>query len=403
MPGHYIGHTQLWKISIGGVKHRMRIEYKEPHEFVDSTKFQPAGVTLCIIGKIFEDDAEWGEIAIGHVCHMVIEKSGRSSVVSRMWLGDIFSQNSTYVNSLGNSYLLRVYKWTHQYALNLWTNLVEEMSCLADFLPKFYRTERKRQSNTLLDLEMSLDVRNNAANQNKNEIEEDEKSADDYFLPAPSHVKRIGNTNQNNNSNNNMNSTKLSVGSSAGVDESKSNDSAASQGPRVTIFKRNSNANDTNGGTASKTNASGSSITHIKYNIGMNNVSSSTSGGPSGTSASKGGGEVVHDTITNVNDDDDDDDVDASRIDLHINGDDDEDDDYNDRQSSAVTHSNRQDDSMISASDNNGSDGNEEDNEEDDEDGPSPSPSPAGSNNAGALVPRVSQASTRRIARGVAI
>ena len=89
-----------------------------------------------------------GMIAIGHLIHIVrtIDDNGNSELRSRFWLGDInypeTSDNIVFanmINNIANTYLIRYIKASSSLAYNILKHCSEEMHCLKEILPDFYK------------------------------------------------------------------------------------------------------------------------------------------------------------------------------------------------------------------------------------------------------------------------
>jgi hypothetical protein len=150
-PDHYLNHAFIGKRIIGGVKQKFRVEYLPPQDFIATEHF-PSNVTACIYGEIFIQDKEFGEIQIGHLCHIVIEQGiGQNELVSRMWLGAIHKSESGFpppsvVNYVANTAMYRYFSMPYSWARNQWTHLLEEMGCIGNVLTSFYGPETTRLS-----------------------------------------------------------------------------------------------------------------------------------------------------------------------------------------------------------------------------------------------------------------
>lgn len=117
--------------------------------YCDVSKFAAAGVTACIIGKIYILHRDFGEVHYGHICHIVKEKGfGQNEMVSRMWLGEVKKEGSGFsmAHFVGNSYLYRYFSMPHSWALSVWSHMIQEMGCIVNLLPQFYREELARLS-----------------------------------------------------------------------------------------------------------------------------------------------------------------------------------------------------------------------------------------------------------------
>ena len=130
----------------------MRITYVNPVMYCDVSQFSAAGITACIIGKIYMFHSDFGDVQCGHVCHMVKEKGlGQNELVSRMWLGEVKKEEAGFppaslVNAFANGYMYRCISMPYSWAFDQWTHMLQEMGCVVNFLDKFYHEELARLS-----------------------------------------------------------------------------------------------------------------------------------------------------------------------------------------------------------------------------------------------------------------
>lgn len=147
LPGHYIDHRFLCTQKIGGNTQKSHIEYVNPVEYCDTSRFAAVGITACIIGKIYIFHRDFGKVHFGHICHIVKEKGlGQNELVSRMWLGDVSKEESGFpppslANFIGNGFLYRYFSMPYGWAVSQWTHMLQEMGCIANLLPEFYQNE----------------------------------------------------------------------------------------------------------------------------------------------------------------------------------------------------------------------------------------------------------------------
>eukprot|EP00602_Paraphysomonas_sp_CaronLab_P013579 CAMPEP_0185040334 /NCGR_PEP_ID=MMETSP1103-20130426/38274_1 /TAXON_ID=36769 /ORGANISM="Paraphysomonas bandaiensis, Strain Caron Lab Isolate" /LENGTH=432 /DNA_ID=CAMNT_0027579591 /DNA_START=224 /DNA_END=1522 /DNA_ORIENTATION=- len=149
LPGHYIGHSFIYKQRIGETNYRMHVDYLNPSEYCDTSLFVTANVTACITGQLYQYHKDFGEIYIGEIVYIVKENGIRNQLVTRMWLGDVRKVSSgfppsSFVNYVANSYLYRLLAMPYSYAFDMWKHILEENGCIAHLLPHFYRAENAR-------------------------------------------------------------------------------------------------------------------------------------------------------------------------------------------------------------------------------------------------------------------
>jgi hypothetical protein len=132
----------------------IQIEYIRPSKFFDINKFEENNITACIIGKLnIKDNFFSTYIHIGYVFYIIREINGRSELRIRYFLGDFFyylenNENyyySTLIHYLTNNYLFRIMKLPISFGKDLYKNCLEEMLCLKEFLPNYYKTTLKEQ------------------------------------------------------------------------------------------------------------------------------------------------------------------------------------------------------------------------------------------------------------------
>ena len=115
-PGHYIGASHLVHEYIGDEITKLRITFREPSDFFDTTKFAEAKVGVAVCGNVglLEEDVQ-----LGHLIHFVRDTDFGCEMRSRFWLFDAEEK-------LGR---------------NLMKHCIEEMGNLADLLPGLYAKE----------------------------------------------------------------------------------------------------------------------------------------------------------------------------------------------------------------------------------------------------------------------
>jgi hypothetical protein len=139
-----------------GVKHRFHVDYVNPIDYIDTSKFAQVGITACVTGQLYVVDKDFGEIFLGHIVHIVQERGvGYYELISRMWLGHIDKQPSggagggytfpppSLVNYFANSTVYRYFGLSNSWARSYWIHLVQEMGLIANLLPIFYPIEVK--------------------------------------------------------------------------------------------------------------------------------------------------------------------------------------------------------------------------------------------------------------------
>ena len=111
-PGQYIGASQIIKNKGIGFVTKLRIVFHDPSEFMDTSKFQAAGVGVAICANTYDIE----KIPRGRLIHLVRDTSYGCEVRSRFWM----------------------YKADDTDGRSLMQHCLEKMGCLADFLPALY-------------------------------------------------------------------------------------------------------------------------------------------------------------------------------------------------------------------------------------------------------------------------
>lgn len=115
-PGHYIGASHLVHEYIGGEIAKLRITFREPSNFFDTSKFPEAKVGAAVCGNIGLLEAD---VQLGHLIHFVRDTDFGCEMRSRFWL----------------------FKAKEGMARDLMQHCIEEMGNLGDLLPNLYAKE----------------------------------------------------------------------------------------------------------------------------------------------------------------------------------------------------------------------------------------------------------------------
>ena len=118
-PGHYVGASHLVHEYIGGELVKLRITFREPSEFFNTSRFKEARVGAVICGNVglLEEKGQ-----IGNLMHFVRDTDYGCEMRSRFWLFDA-------PDKLG---------------AGLMQHCIEEMGNLADLLPDLYKKETSK-------------------------------------------------------------------------------------------------------------------------------------------------------------------------------------------------------------------------------------------------------------------
>ncbi|MGD0916458.1 MAG: hypothetical protein ABSB22_08370 [Thermodesulfobacteriota bacterium] len=112
-PGHYIGASHLVHEYIGGELTKLKITFREPSEFFDTSRFKEAKVGAAVCGNVglLEENKQ-----LGHLIHFVRDTDFGCEMRSRFWL----------------------FEADEKFGAALMQHCIEEMGHLADLLPNLY-------------------------------------------------------------------------------------------------------------------------------------------------------------------------------------------------------------------------------------------------------------------------
>eukprot|EP00611_Tribonema_gayanum_P016568 TRINITY_DN2889_c0_g1_i1.p2 TRINITY_DN2889_c0_g1~~TRINITY_DN2889_c0_g1_i1.p2 ORF type:complete len:112 (+),score=12.66 TRINITY_DN2889_c0_g1_i1:176-511(+) len=90
-----------------------------------------------------------GDVAVGHLCHVVQEQDGKCEMRSRFWLGDIHKSAAGFpprqiVNFIGNTRIGRILRGPDKLAKGILRHCNEEMTCLAAILPDVHAVHNSK-------------------------------------------------------------------------------------------------------------------------------------------------------------------------------------------------------------------------------------------------------------------
>ncbi len=135
-PGHYVGAAHYVHELIGGQLQKLRIQFRDPAELLDTSRFEEAGVTGVICARTgFLDAPIWG----GHVIHFCRDTTDGCEMRSRFWLGDMDPPD------LAPTREARIELFPDEAAQALLKHCIEEMRTLATFLPDLYERETGKE------------------------------------------------------------------------------------------------------------------------------------------------------------------------------------------------------------------------------------------------------------------
>jgi hypothetical protein len=131
--GQYIGGAHLVREYIGDDIYSLRIQWHEPSEFFDVSRFPAANVSAAICGRIGDlDSPQDKQVWLGRLIHLVQDTPDGCVMRSRFWLGDLDGIDGPITPETRQAIA------TDKLAIGLLQHCCEEMSLLASFLPKLY-------------------------------------------------------------------------------------------------------------------------------------------------------------------------------------------------------------------------------------------------------------------------
>lgn len=130
--GRFIGGTHRVHEFIGGELQKLRIHFREPGDYLDTSRFAKAGISAAICARVGPID---GPVWAGHLIHLCRDTPYGCEMRSRFWLGD-FDPAEIAPNRDA-----RVALFSDAMGAGLLRHCHEEMSYLAGFLPKLYARE----------------------------------------------------------------------------------------------------------------------------------------------------------------------------------------------------------------------------------------------------------------------
>ena len=130
--GRYVGGTHHVHEYVGGELMKLKIHFREPAEYLDTSRFAAASVSTAICARVGPLDAP---IWAGHLIHLVRDTPWGCELRSRFWLGDIEPVEAAPPPAL------RAELFSDRLGAGLHKHCNEEMGYLAAFLPALYARE----------------------------------------------------------------------------------------------------------------------------------------------------------------------------------------------------------------------------------------------------------------------
>lgn len=137
-PGKVIGASHLVHEYIGQDLQKLRIQFINPSEFLDSYEQRNDRFVICAkVGDLEVD------INFTSMCHIVRDTAWGAEMRSIFWLGNVAKrQGNDQIFSIeglvGNTALARFILINEELAKNLMIHAIEEMGYLSNFLPQLY-------------------------------------------------------------------------------------------------------------------------------------------------------------------------------------------------------------------------------------------------------------------------
>jgi hypothetical protein len=130
--GRFVGGIHRVHEYIGGELQKLAIQFREPSEYLDTSRFAEAGITAAVCARVGLLDAP---VQAGHLIHLVRDTDQGCEMRSRFWLGDLDPA------ALAPDRDARVRLFPDAFAGGLLRHCHEEMTYLAGFLPGLHARE----------------------------------------------------------------------------------------------------------------------------------------------------------------------------------------------------------------------------------------------------------------------
>ena len=140
-PGHYIGASHLVHEHLGEELVQLRITFREPSEYLDTSRFAEAKAGAVVCGRAGFLDKP---VDFAHVIHFVRDTEEGCEMRSRFWSGDFKFRNQFVgpaVDRVLNTRFMRKKLVKEEIGRDLTIHCAEEMNHLAGFLPNLYKRE----------------------------------------------------------------------------------------------------------------------------------------------------------------------------------------------------------------------------------------------------------------------
>lgn len=143
---NYVGYGHLVHEFIGGQMNKLRVQFKKPSEYLDTSRFEEANVGTAICARAGYLDKP---LKISHLIHLVRDTKDGCEMRSRFWAGDIEISIPVLGSILGkiiNTRTMRNKMIPENLGSALLIHCAEEMNHLAGMLPELYQKMTGRDS-----------------------------------------------------------------------------------------------------------------------------------------------------------------------------------------------------------------------------------------------------------------
>jgi hypothetical protein len=135
---NYIGDAHLVHEIIGGETSKLRIEFKDPSEYLDTSRFKEVNVSAAICARVSYMDKP---LKFARLIHLIRETDDGCEMRSRFWAGDIevtISLLGPILSKLLNTRRMRQVVVPDKIGPALLIHCAEEMNHLAGILPTLF-------------------------------------------------------------------------------------------------------------------------------------------------------------------------------------------------------------------------------------------------------------------------
>lgn len=141
---NYVGYAHLVHEYIGGEMNKLRIQFKDPSEYLDASRFEECGVSAAICARAGYLDKP---VKFAHLIHFIRDTKDGCEMRSRFWAGDVeitLPIIGQMLSVVANTRLIRSRLATEELGRHLLVHCAEEMNNIAKVLPAVFQ-EATRQ------------------------------------------------------------------------------------------------------------------------------------------------------------------------------------------------------------------------------------------------------------------